>query len=147
MGFSNGDMAVGAKIEIFDKNNQKLSEIISDEDGFFKLPLKGDGPFTFQANLGAGHIAEVVLERDVAISAQRQQGEVNTIQAVIGGAELEKIINRSVASQIKPLTKELAAYKEQNDLQKILGGLGYILGIAGIGFYFAARHKLQGQSK
>ncbi len=144
VGFSNGDMAPDAMVEYFDSNNQKLGDVKSDQDGLFKIPLKGTGPFLFKANLGAGHVAEYLLEREGAAAASAVQNNVTTGQNLAATGDLEKLVSRSVTAQIKPLRKELAAYKEQNDLQKILGGLGYIFGLAGLGFYFAARQKLKG---
>ena len=139
VGFSNGDMAAGALVEYFTPDGKKLGETKSDQDGLFTLPLRGKGSFLFKANLGAGHIGEAVLNR--AGGATPTVAKTASKSPVT--AELEKLIERGVARQIKPLRKELAAYKEENDLQKILGGLGYIIGLAGIGFYMAARQKLK----
>nr|WP_321457545.1 cobalt ABC transporter permease [uncultured Cohaesibacter sp.] len=41
--------------------------------------------------------------------------------------------------KVKPLRKVLFEYMEKNDMQAILGGIGYICGLFGIGFYVAAR--------
>ena len=57
-------------------------------------------------------------------------------------AELDAIA-RAVRDETRPLRQELSAYKEKNDLQTILGGLGYIAGLFGLGFYIAARRKLR----
>ena len=40
------------------------------------------------------------------------------------------------------LEAEIAAYREHNDFQTILGGIGYIVGLFGLGFYLAARRRL-----
>ena len=48
-----------------------------------------------------------------------------------------------VRNETRPLRQEIAAYKEKNDLQTILGGIGYIVGLFGLGFYVAARRKLK----
>ena len=57
-------------------------------------------------------------------------------------AEERDVIAEAVRDEIRPLRREIAAYKEKNDLQTILGGLGYILGLFGLGFYIAARRKM-----
>jgi nickel transport protein len=53
-------------------------------------------------------------------------------------------IARIVREETRPLRQEIAAYREKNDLQTILGGIGYIVGLFGIGFYIAARRRLKG---
>jgi nickel transport protein len=44
-----------------------------------------------------------------------------------------------VRDELRPLRREITAYKEKNDLQSILGGIGYIFGFFGIAYYIAAR--------
>jgi len=67
-----------------------------------------------------------------AMISQGVQSELKAFKSDIASA---------VRREVKPLYKEVAAYKEKNDLQSILGGLGYIFGLFGIGFYVAARRK------
>lgn len=56
-------------------------------------------------------------------------------------AELQNLIETAVARQIKPLREELAAYKEQAKFRDLLGGLGYLLGLAGLGAWLSQRRK------
>lgn len=56
---------------------------------------------------------------------------------------LESEIAAKVRKEVKPLRKEIASYKEKNNFQTILGGIGYIIGLFGIGFYIAARRERQ----
>lgn len=58
-------------------------------------------------------------------------------------AALKSELRKAVRLETKPLRKEIAAYKEKNDLQTILGGIGYIIGLFGIGFYVVARREAQ----
>ncbi len=58
-------------------------------------------------------------------------------------AALKSELRTAVRLETKPLRKEIAAYKEKNDLQTILGGIGYIIGLFGIGFYVVARREAQ----
>ena len=63
--------------------------------------------------------------------------------AVAASADMRAMIAEAVRDEVKPLRREIAAYKEKNDLQAVLGGIGYIVGLFGIGFYLAARGKLR----
>ena len=64
------------------------------------------------------------------------------IVAALNQAELDAIA-KIVRDETRPLRQEIAAYKEKNDLQTILGGIGYIVGLFGFGFFIAARRKLK----
>ena len=45
-------------------------------------------------------------------------------------------------NELRPLRQELTAYKNKSDFQSVLGGIGYIFGLFGLGFYIAARRKM-----
>ena len=61
-------------------------------------------------------------------------------------AQEEATIAAIVRDEVRPLRREIAAYKEKNDLQSILGAIGYIFGFFGIAFYIAAR-RLRAKDK
>lgn len=61
--------------------------------------------------------------------------------AALTDAERQAIAE-AVRDEMRPLRREIAAYREHNDFQTILGGIGYIVGLFGLGFYVAARRKL-----
>ena len=51
------------------------------------------------------------------------------------------MIAKAVQRQVRPLRKELTAYREKKNLQDILGGIGYICGIFGLAFFYYARRS------
>jgi hypothetical protein len=55
--------------------------------------------------------------------------------------QLESIVRSAVAQQIRPLQKELKAYKEKVMLRDIAGGLGFIFGLFGVAAWMASRRK------
>jgi nickel transport protein len=46
-----------------------------------------------------------------------------------------------VRDEVRPLRREITAYKEKNDLQTVLGGIGYIVGLFGLAFFLMARRE------
>jgi nickel transport protein len=154
LGFSNGAIAAGTLIEVFDPEGAKLGEVITDTDGFFVYEPRQPITHVFRANLGQGHVAEVTmpvadLPRHLAsggtIAAPSPVGGTaeSTNQRPVTSPELEDLIASVVRDEVRPLRREVAAYREKNDLQSILGGIGYIVGLFGVGFYLAARRKLK----
>ena len=52
---------------------------------------------------------------------------------------LAAAIERAVARQVRPLREEALAAREAVQLRDVLGGLGYILGLAGLGLWWRCR--------
>ncbi|URK18611.1 cobalt ABC transporter permease [Thalassospira sp. GO-4] len=157
IGFSNGDMAADTLVEIFDRQGNKIDEIRTDSDGFFVYTPSQQVDLVFRADLGAGHVAETRF--DIAdLTGIAGAGSIDAVSsgdsanitvdgAVVGDnatktaitREQEEVIAAIVRDELRPLRREITAYKEKNDLQSILGGIGYIFGFFGIAYYLAAR--------
>jgi nickel transport protein len=57
-----------------------------------------------------------------------------------GIGDLQKAaLAEAVRNELKPLRREIIALKEKNDLQSVLGGIGYIVGLFGLWFFIAGR--------
>ena len=150
VGFSNGDMAVNALIEVYDTDGNKLGETRTDEDGFFTYRPTAKIDLVFRSNLGAGHIAIMQLAAEEVLLADGATSGAgpHSVQAIAGKvalrADQRALIAAEIRRAIRPLQREINAYKEKNDMQSILGGLGYIVGLFGVGFYLAARRRQAG---
>jgi nickel transport protein len=59
------------------------------------------------------------------------------VQPAIG--EVETLVERAVARQIRPLREALEAERSRARLHDILGGLGYIAGLAGLALWWRSR--------
>ena len=55
--------------------------------------------------------------------------------------QLQRIVRSAVAKQIKPLQKELRAYKEKVMFRDITGGLGFIFGLFGVAAWMASKRN------
>ncbi|MDJ0931504.1 cobalt ABC transporter permease [Breoghania sp.] len=160
IGFSNGEMAKNAEVDVLDEESNKLAQVKTDEDGFFTYKPTKRIVHIFHANLGAGHVANARMEveelPDIAGAAQPKAAskapapQTNGAPAaqpvavtVASLSEEEKVVlAKLIHQEVKPLYQEVLALKEKNDFQLILGGIGYIAGLFGLGFYIAARRKL-----
>ena len=155
IGFSSGDMATDLLVEVFDEAGNKLGETVTDADGFFVYTPTQPVTHIFRGDLGAGHVAEVIMTaadvaalmgQDAAVSTSAASATAPASTAGLSGlsdqarAELATMIR----TELRPLRQEISAYKNKNNLQTILGGLGYIAGLFGLGFYIAVRRKMEG---
>lgn len=156
VGFSNGEMASDLLIEVFDAAGTKLGETRTDVDGFFLYTPTAPVTHIFRGDLGAGHVAEITMEADeVAAILGETPIEIATSPAVTeavpvpptGLSEQSRAeIAKMLRTELRPLRQELTAYKNKSDFQSVLGGIGYIFGLFGLGFYIAARRKIGSQS-
>ncbi|MCW2310216.1 transthyretin-like family protein [Rhodobium gokarnense] len=158
VGFSNGDMAENARIDIYDDAEKKIGETTTDGDGYFTYRPTQKSVHVFRADLGAGHVAEARVEiadlpqaaapataaADPATPAVAPAGTVSAAMVPGLSAEQRAVIAEEIRRELRPLRREIAAYKEKNDLQNVLGGIGYIIGLFGVAFYVAARRRLKG---
>ncbi|PIE11288.1 MAG: cobalt ABC transporter permease [Rhodobacterales bacterium] len=155
IGFSNGDMAAQTEVIVTGPDGAELGRAVTDADGFFTYVPTSPVAHSFYADLGAGHVAEVTMTaEDVAkimgVAAAAAQATEEVAQAPASGGvsvaslsdEERLAIAEAVRDEMRPLRREIAAYREHNDFQTILGGIGYIVGLFGLGFYIAARRKL-----
>lgn len=150
IGLSNGETALpGVLVEVFDLNDKKIGETQIEADGLFTFTATTAQQHILKANLGAGHVAEIIVEAEEFATAQTLVKPTTKKAATppasaatgISATELEAIVRKAVAQQVKPLQKELRAYKEKVMLRDITGGLGFILGIFGIAAWMATRKQ------
>ncbi|EJW09299.1 Additional component NikL of nickel ECF transporter [Rhodovulum sp. PH10] len=165
IGFSDGSMAANALVEVLAEDGRKLGEVRTEEDGTFVYTPTEKVPIVFRADLGAGHVAEVHLSVDelparlragssagvgapsaavtpspTAVAAEGSAEAPATASATASALEAQRtLLAELVRNEVRPLRREIIALKEKNDLQSILGGIGYIFGLFGLWFFFAAR--------
>lgn len=160
IGFSNGDMAeAGSPVSVFDEAGNLIAELQLTEGGIFTFKAKSASQHTFKVNLSAGHVAEMVIEADeltaptklpvsnavqspgVTTPSRRSEiGEV-IVDSKISAELLQSIVRSAVSQQIRPLQKELRAYKEKVMFRDITGGIGFIFGLFGIAAWMASKRN------
>jgi len=166
IGFSNGDMAQpGLTVEVFDGAGHALGKTETLDDGAFSFKAESKQKHVFKVDLGAGHVAEMELAADELtesrtvsaktdtdqgslseslksneVSADSGQSAASTISSV-STEELQQLIRSAVAQQIRPLQKEIRAYKEKVFFRDVTGGLGFIFGLFGVAAWMASRRK------
>ncbi|MBR9762080.1 MAG: cobalt ABC transporter permease [Rhodobacteraceae bacterium] len=155
LGFSNGDMAAGQEVLVLGPDGGELGRVTTDADGFFLFTPTEPVAHRFRADLGAGHVADVTMQAaevahllGLAPGASTPDapppGDSGTPGALSSAQQAE--IATLLRDELRPLRREIAAYREKNDLQSILGGIGYIFGLFGLSFYIAARRRLKKDS-
>ena len=154
IGFSNGDMAnAGTQVIVLDAAGNELGRTETDDQGLFVFEATQAIDHIFHADLSSGHVIDLTLPAGELPDALK--GASSKTTDIVSGTngsrpseanlpsdtELQLLIERAVAKQVKPLRQELAAFKEKASLQDMIGGIGYIIGLCGLGMWWRQRQQ------
>ncbi len=138
--FVGGGVVPGAKLQLQDAKGQKLAEVTADQAGRFALTRSGPGAQVLVADLGDGHVARLALPAAGAAAPVAGSAAVGTAPGA-ADAQLPALLEQAVARQIEPLRAQLNDYEDQLRLRDILGGLAFIIGLAGTAAWVKAGQR------
>lgn len=163
--FSGGKKPKNVEISVLGKNTEKvLATTTTDELGKFKVPIPEEAKsekldLRIVVNVGEGHRGEWLLEASEYlpnITQNHSDSHKNSVEAkspapestppqnkiTIDPDQLQLLVEKAVEKQLGPVKQMLAANREkQVSLQDILGGIGYLLGLAGIAAYIQSKKE------
>ena len=152
--FNDGKKCVDSKIEVFDNQENKLLEGITDEEGTFSFEIpSGDGDLKLVLTASMGHRAEYSISTDEIRGSTGLIKEENKEPASIVSPEtssvdlkeIQSIIEDTLDEKLKPIMREMIEIKKSQEDKispaEIIGGIGYIIGIFGIIAYFLSRKR------
>lgn len=160
--FTSGRPTIGAKVEVVDKNNGQLFLTgTTEKDGTLQFPIPVEATdnrayLNIILDVGEGHRGvwtlnpeDYIFSSDSVDSVQassptesHSHEAESSFESPPSSAELEKTIRKVVSQELAPIKRALAENKTKKvNFQDILGGLGYIFGIAGIVAYIQSRKK------
>ena len=155
--FGGGRKAKNATVEVYDTHGAKLLEGKTDEKGefSFKLPKKVDLKVVLLA--GPGHRGEWIIHSeemesgeaitDIRPPSQTPEKNNKTPQhdlPSITAENIQEVVEKALDKKLKPIMSKLAEARQKETETKItdiIGGIGYILGLVGIGAYVNYRKK------
>jgi nickel transport protein len=149
--FRGGDPLRAAKVTVVGPDRNPLGETVTDEEGRFTFPVRSRMSHTLIVDAGEGHGQEYTipvdelpgnLPNDPSASQPANPDPTTTrdLKPELAPAPVEKkSLGAQVdadGKQVAALRKDLDHYKNERRLQDVLGGVGYILGLMGLAFYF-----------
>lgn len=153
--FAGGRKVKDAAVEVFDAQGNRLLQGKTDDRGefSFKIPQKADMRIVVSA--GTGHRGEWVLSAEEvsdlpppspAPTERAPASEEVAPQPVsvsgTSSAEIQAAVEKALDKKLKPILKMLADARNQGpSIHDIVGGIGYILGLVGLGAYINSRKK------
>lgn len=130
--FGGGGGGAGLTIRFSGPDGAPLGTATTALDGSFTFPIARRMDHLLAVESMDGHAASFVVKAE-EIAESLPAG--SDLRIPPGNAELEA----AVARQIAPLRAQIAAYEERVRLHDILGGIGYIVGLAGLAFFLLGR--------
>ena len=155
--FSGGKMVKAGKVAVFDSGGTLLLEGRTDENGAFdfKVPSITDLKIVLTAGMGhqnswqlsAAELSGAEPDRVATHASRSDPAGLETGEAAVSAAgpgltarEIETIVARQLDQKIKHLTRMIAASQQKGPTTgEVIGGIGYILGLVGLGAYMRYR--------
>lgn len=152
--FAGGGEAAGVRVTVKDASGAVLAKLAPAPDGSFAYQARGPVDHLIVARSRDGHRAEwwvAATELVPGFAGDETRGAVDAESVPVAARAaspkpaplvepaLEAAIERAVARQVRPLREELASAREVFWLRDILGGIGYLVGLAGLGLWWRAR--------
>jgi len=166
--FSGGGRVKHAQVKVYDIRGQQILEGLTDEKGEFTLKHPGKGPLRIVLMAAMGHSAHWTLSADeLAGSSVAAQGSApaaflgkndTTVSAASASSKttdatvdiqavVQTAVEKALDKKLKPIIELIVdARNPRPSFRDVIAGLGYILGLVGLGAYFARRRKHAGGS-
>jgi len=155
--FSGGKRVKNGTVTVLDSAGNQLLEGKTDDNGEFSFKKPEADGLTVIINAGMGHRNQWTLgaaelgaaEGDpaaTAVAAPAADGQPEpaspTAATGLSAAEVEAIVARQLEEKLRPLTHMVAESRERGpSVADVFGGLGYILGLVGLGAYIRYRRE------
>jgi len=155
-----------AAVTLFSAGGQQLQQTTTDADGQFTFSVEGRGDYQLVLSAPGGHRAEFPIGQEefssdvpasnqseapsAAPAAESAAGPSTQQPTVQQPSQAPSAAGESLGSQIDDLRRQVVELRQQIDSYEhktrwhdVLGGLGYILGIVGVAYYFLGVRRKQ----
>jgi len=147
--FPGGSPAQGLSVTAFGPQGAELARTTTDEQGEFTLDARYRCDHRLVVETPDGHGAEFTLRAAQLPAHLPPRGEaagspppespkhpppVEPLEAPTSGNAAAEL--RALRADMASLQEQLTRFENQTRLRDVLGGIGYILGLGGIAFYF-----------
>lgn len=153
--FSGGRPAQNATVTVINNNTgDELLRGTTDKQGLFLFPAPDSQieEINIVINSGDGHKNSWLYQLSQTDNSFSEPSHTHETQDTVENEplatkalteeRLSQIINESLEKKLAPIRRQLAQDQEKGpDIKDILGGIGYILGLAGIAAYMKSKNK------
>ncbi len=140
--FVDGTPCLNARVTALAPDGGELAGGMTDEEGLFSFPVDGEQDLRIVLEAGQGHRGEILLAAG-EMTGETPSGESGGTEDP-SSEELERMLDRALDKRLKPVHRSLARLQqalEKPRLSEILGGIGFIIGLAGAFLWGASRRR------
>ena len=139
-------------IKVFDPSGRELLRGKTDEKGMFsfKVPEKTDLRIVLEAGMGhraaytlkADESSEIAFRSDPTVE-NRDSHAPSPASVQVDMEQIRMMVEEALDARLRPIHKTLTRIKQDRGpgITEIIGGIGYIFGLAGLILYFKGRKR------
>jgi nickel transport protein len=156
--FGGGKMVNKGEISVFDPEGNLLLKGNTDENGEFSFTIPKKTSLRIELNAGMAHQNEWIitaeeigeLQEDNFVASDQPEDSNNvlekrfepSIESTLTMKDIEQAVEQAMEKKLKPVMHMLSDLRDPGPkFIDIFGGIGYIIGLIGIGAYFKNRKK------
>ncbi len=156
--FFGGGRAMETRVTVTDPRGRTLIELRTDAEGTFRFDTKQRQDYRITVDSGDGHVTSTTISAadlpepsvmaDVADMTLRPKvAEAAVVpppaepEPPMTAPDVATLVEAAIAHQIRPLREQVDAWNDRILVHDVLGGLGYILGLAGLAYGLTARRR------
>lgn len=157
--FSGGDRAQ-AVVVTAEAGGAMVYSGVTGDDGTFSFTATQRADHLIKLDAGDGHAASFTLRAAELPESLPGPAASNSVAApppvapvktaspatAMDDVRLAELVERAVARQVRPLREQLDAYEQTTRWRDAAGGIGFIVGLAGLAYGVTAR-KREGKSR
>jgi nickel transport protein len=144
--FPGGGRAEGLTVTALAPDGSTAGQAVTNSEGEFTIPVEARSDYKLVGQTDDGHRAEFVVEA-AELSEDLPEGGARRAEQpkatapepatpTAGTDEVRRLVEQAVGEQVRPLREQLESYEEKIRFRDVVGGIGYIIGLAGVAFYF-----------
>ena len=142
-----GGRPEGADLVVATPNGKEVSRLKTGTDGGFSFTPPTPGRYRLTLSGGDGHLATVDVSTDGTPTAGQAVKMTTSPTATLPDnldARIAQAVDAAVARQIRPLLEAYDAADGRVRFNDLIGGLGWIVGLAGLWAWFRSRRSDHG---
>ncbi len=155
--FAPGGRAQDSAVSVTLPDGRVQATLRTNAEGEFAFVAQTRADHVFTLDAGDGHVATYRIAAAelpdtlpgagaAPAIAATPAPQAQTAKSDVSSAEIRAMVEQGVAHQLRPLREQIDAWQEKVWLHDVLGGLGYIIGLASLAYGLSANRRSKPQA-